>query len=312
MARIVISGASGMIGSALIPFLEAHGCEVKKLVRRRARDASELPWNPIVPLSPAQVSGCDVVIHLSGESVVGRWTEAKKRRIRESRVVSTRNLAQALARTTQPPGVFLCASAIGYYGDRGDEVLSEESPRGSGFFAEVCREWEGAAAPAFEAGIRVVNLRIGIVLSRSGGALKPMLLPFRLGLGGRMGNGRQWWSWIHIDDVVAAVWHAVETPTLFGPVNTTAPNPATNAELTRVLARVVHRPAVLPVPAFAVRLAFGEFANEGLLASSRVEPKKLAASKFVFKFPALTNALNNVLDKQDADVLPNPRKRGAM
>ena len=254
-------------------------------------------------ISPNLVSGFDAVIHLSGESVAGRWTSGKKRRIRESRVISTQNLSQALTIAEKKPAVFLCASAIGYYGNRGDEILTEESPAGNGFLADVSLEWEGATQPAADAGIRTVNLRIGIVLSRDGGALKQMLLPFQLGLGGRIGNGRQWWSWIHIDDLVAAVWHVLGasmegTPPpsqLSGAVNFVAPNPATNAEFTRALARTLNRPSVLPIPAFAARVAFGELADEGLLASARVEPKKLLASNFAFKFPELASAFDNLL-----------------
>lgn len=247
-------------------------------------------------VSPQLVSGFDVVIHLSGESVAGRWNAEKKRRIRESRVVSTNNLAQALAGTEHKPQVFICASAIGVYGSRGDEMLAEDSPSGSGFLAEVTREWESATAPAVSAGIRVVNLRIGIVLARNGGALKAMLLPFRMGLGGRIGSGRQWWSWIHIEDLVAAVWHVMQARTVRGPVNLTASNPVTNSEFTKALAQALHRPAILPMPAFAARLALGEFADEGLLASARVVPRKLPESGFEFKYAGLDEALRALLN----------------
>jgi uncharacterized protein len=284
-----------LIGSALIPDLESRGSEVIRLVRRAANRPNELQWDPMSGISPRRVSGFDVVIHLSGESVAGRWNAEKKSRIRESRVVSTKNLAQALAGTEHKPQVFICASAIGVYGSRGDEVLAEDSPSGSGFLAEVSREWESATAPAGNAGIRVVNLRIGIVLAHNGGALKAMLLPFRLGLGGRIGSGRQLWSWIHMDDLVAAVWHIVQTKTARGPVNLTAPNPLTNAEFTEALARVLHRPAIFPVPRFAARLALGEFADEGLLASARVVPRKLLESGFEFKYPGLSDALRALL-----------------
>jgi uncharacterized protein (TIGR01777 family) len=294
MPRILISGASGLVGSALVPFLESHEYEASRLVRHAARAANEIIWDPLTTIPPSLVSGFDAVIHLSGESVAGRWTPAKKRRIRESRVVSTKNLSQALAGAAKQPGVFLCASAIGYYGTRGEEILTEESPSGTGFLAEVSREWETATRAANDAGIRTVNLRIGIVLSRNGGALKPMLLPFRLGLGGKIGSGRQWWSWIHIDDLISAVWHILQTQSA-GPVNMTAPHPATNAEFTRTLANALHRPAVLPIPAFAARLAFGEFADEGLLASATVKPEKLLASGFDFKFAQLSDALSDLV-----------------
>jgi hypothetical protein len=293
-----MSGASGLIGSALAAFLESNECNVTRLLRRSPAAPNEVRWDPMASIPPQQISGFDTVIHLTGENVAGLWTTAKKQRIRESRVVSTQNLSQALVRAEKRPAVFVCASAIGYYGSRGDEVLTEESPSGSGFLAEVCHEWETATVAAREAGIRVVNLRIGIVLSRHGSALKQMLLPFRLGMGGRIGSGRQWWSWIHIDDVVYAVWHIVRGDAIAGPVNMTAPNPVTNAEFTRTLAGVLHRPALLPIPAFATRLAFGEFADDGLLASARIVPNKLLALGFEFRFPELVAALQDVIGRR--------------
>jgi len=242
---------------------------------------------------PDLVSGFDTIIHLSGESVAGRWTEAKKKRIRDSRVASTQNLSNALAKAATPPKTFICASAIGYYGNRGEEILNEESPSGTSFLAEVCREWEAATEVAAHAGIRSVNLRIGLVLSPNGGALKQMLWPFRLGLGGKIGSGRQWWSWIHIEDLVCAVHHILQNESLKGSVNMTAPNPATSAEFTKILAEVLKRPAIFPVPAFAARLAFGEFADEGLLASARVMPRKLMESGFEFRNQELQPALKD-------------------
>lgn len=295
--RILMSGASGLIGSALAAFLGLQGCEVTRLVRRSAAGPNEVSWDPMTSIPPEQLSGFDTVIHLSGENVAGLWTREKKHRIRESRVVSTQNLSRALASAEKKPAVFVCASAIGYYGNRGNDILTEESPSGSGFLSEVTREWETATTPAHNAGIRVVNLRIGIVLSRSGGALKPMLLPFRLGMGGRIGSGRQWWSWIHIDDVALAVWQVMRNQAIAGAVNMTAPNPVTNEEFTQSLAKAVHRPALLPIPAFAVRLAFRDFADEGVLASARVVPQKLLASGFAFRFPTLEAALVNVLKR---------------
>jgi uncharacterized protein len=293
--RILISGASGLIGSALLTALESSGNEVFRLVRREADKANEVQWEPMRPIPAKLVSGYDAVIHLSGENVAGRWSEAKKKRIRDSRVVSTQNLAWALGEAQVRPAAFVCASAVGYYGDRGDETLTEQSGPGEGFLAEVCREWEAAAARVSEAGIRVVNLRIGIVLSRDGGALKQMLLPFRLGLGGRIGSGRQWWSWIHVADLVGAVEHALQSDALRGAVNLTAPTPVTNRDFTKALAEALHRPAVLPIPAFAARLAFGELAEEGLLASARVAPQKLIQSGFVFQFPELRQALKSLM-----------------
>ncbi|HTJ87479.1 MAG TPA: TIGR01777 family oxidoreductase [Terriglobales bacterium] len=306
MARILISGASGLIGSSLATFFESHRDEVTRLVRRRPRSSDERQWDPMREIPPHLVSAFDVVVHLSGESVSGRWNEAKKKRIRGSRVITTQNLARALVEAEIRPKVFVCASAIGYYGDRGNEVLTEDSPAGNGFLAEVSREWESATAPAADAGIRTANLRTGIVLSREGGALKQILLPFRLGLGGRVGDGRQWWSWIHIDDFVAAIQRIVDdtkggaSPGLLsGPINMTSPNPVTNDEFTRTLARVLKRPAVLPVPAFAARLAFGEFAQEGLLSSARVQPKKLLEAGFQFRFPRLEMALSELIAKPE-------------
>jgi uncharacterized protein len=301
MARVLISGASGLIGAALVAALEAKGDEVTRLTRTPAASPKELHWEPMRDVSPALVSGFDAVVHLSGENVAGRWTAEKKQRIRESRVVSTRNLALAMARAEAPPRTFVCASAIGYYGNRGDEILTEDSVAGDGFLPEVCREWEAAAHVGI-AGVRVVNLRFGIVLSRNGGALKEMLRPFRLALGGRVGSGGQWWSWIHVEDAISGVLSCLQTgrgrpapQNLFGPVNIVAPNPVTNAEFTRVLAAVVKRPAILAMPAFAARLAFGEFAEEGILASARVLPKKLEESGFEFRYVELRDALEALL-----------------
>jgi uncharacterized protein len=294
MARVLISGASGLIGAALAPALEADGHELTRLVRDSAKSRNDLVWEPMREVPPQLVSGRDVVIHLSGESVSGRWTAEKKRRIRESRVVSTRNLAWAIAKAEEPPRTFVCASAIGYYGDRDDELLSEETSAGTGFLPEVCREWEAATHVGL-AGVRVVNLRFGMVLSRNGGALKEMLLPFRLGLGGKIGSGRQWWSWIHIDDAVSAVMHIVRAESLRDAVNMTAPNPLTNAEFTRVLASVMKRPAIFAVPGFAAKLAFGEFAEQGILSSARVVPKKLEENGFEFRYAELREAVTQLL-----------------
>jgi uncharacterized protein (TIGR01777 family) len=291
--RILISGASGLIGSAVVPALEADGCEVTRLVRGPG-SANELRWEPMREVSPPLVSRFDAVIHLSGENVAGRWTAEKKRKIRESRVVSTRNLAWAIAKAEQPPRIFICASAIGYYGNRGDDILTEDSAPGAGFLPDVCREWE-AATHVGMAGVRVVNLRFGIVLSKRGGALKEMLRPFRVGLGGRIGSGRQWWSWIHLDDAVSAVMLAMRTEGLRDAVNMVAPNPVTNAEFTRELASAMKRPAVFAVPGFAAKLAFGEFAKEGMLSSARVVPKKLEENGFQFRYAELRPAIAELL-----------------
>src|SRR6202142_1796643 len=267
MPRILISGASGLIGSALVPSLESHGYEVSRLVRRATQSSNEVQWNPTHPIRPELVSVYDAIIHLSGESITGRWTAPRKARIRDSRVVSTRNLSEALAKCGNPPKTFLCASATGYYGSRGDEVLTEPSALGTGFLPEVCQEWESATTPAASAGIRTINLRTGLVLSKNGGPLKEMLLPFRLGLGGKIGNGRQWWSWIHIEDWIAAAHHILEHSSgevlerrasppghhgsLSGPINMVSPNPVPNAEFTKALAAALKRPAIFAIPAFA-------------------------------------------------------------
>ena len=294
-AKVLVSGASGLIGSALLPALQLSGYEVTRLVRGAASGKSDIAWDPSRPLAPESVSGFDAVVHLAGESIVGRWTDAKKQRVRESRVQGTRNLAEALAAAQQRPQVFISASAIGYYGDRSEETLHEESSSGRGFLPEVCREWEAAAEPATKAGIRTAQMRFGVVLSASGGALRKMLPPFRMGVGGNIGSGRQWMSWIDIDDVVGTIQHAMKTDTLHGPVNVVGPNPVRNAEFTKTLASVLSRPAIFPMPAFAARLVFGQMADELLLASQRIEPAKLLSTRYVFRNPELRSALDNIL-----------------
>jgi len=255
-----------------------------------------IPWHPKQgQVDASLLEGFDAVIHLAGENIAGRWNPAKKARIRISRIASTRFLAETLAGLRHPPTVFACASAIGYYGNRGDELLTEESSNGTGFMAEVCRDWEAATAPAQTAGIRTVNLRFGVVLDPSAGALHEMLLPFRLGLGGRIGSGNQFWSWISLLDTIAAILHTLEHPDLHGPINIVAPHPVRNHEFTAALAAVLHRPAVLPVPAFALRMFLGEMADEALLASVRVEPKKLVESSFEFLHPDLRQVLRELL-----------------
>jgi len=294
--RLLVSGASGLIGTALLASLETQGTQMVRLVRGGVSNATQVSWDPLAPLPPAAVSGFDAVVHLAGESIVGRWTNEKKSAIRDSRVLGTRHLTAALAQTEVKPRVLVCASAIGFYGNRGDEILGEKSPIGRGFLPEVCSEWEGATGPAAAAGIRTVNIRIGLVLSAKGGALAKMLTPFRLGLGGRIGSGRQWWSWIHIDDIVEGIQHAIRTESLSGAVNLVAPNPVRNAEFTKVLASVLGRPAFFPVPEFALWLAFGQMAAEELLLSSqRVEPGKLLASGYAFRFSDLRAALEDLV-----------------
>lgn len=294
-AKVLVSGASGLIGSALLPALQSNGYQVTRLVRGKASGKGDIAWDPSRPLAPESVSGFDAVVHLAGESIVGRWTDAKKKRVRESRAQGTRNLAEALAAARQAPRVFISASAIGFYGDRGEETLREESSSGNGFLPEVCRQWEAAAEPAAKAGIRTPQMRFGVVLSASGGALRKMLPPFRMGLGGNIGSGRQWMSWIAINDVAGAIQHAMKADTLRGPVNVVGPKPVRNAEFIKTLASVLSRPAIFPMPAFAARLVFGQMADELLLASQRVEPAKLMASGYVFRQPELRPALENIL-----------------
>ena len=294
-SRILLTGASGPIGTALRSSFPGRGYKVVRLVRGAASNQDEVSWNPQVALAPEAVSDFDTVVHLAGESIVGRWTPAKKARILESRATGTRNLAEALAKAPRRPRVFISASAIGYYGNRGDELLREDSASGHDFLSEVCRQWEAATQPAAQAGIRTVNLRIGVMLSSTGGALKQMLLPFRMCAGGRIGDGRQWWSWITLDDLVGAVHHVMKADLLQGPVNAVAPKPVPNAEFTRILAQVLHRPAVFPMPAFAARLAFGQMADELLLASQRVEPSKLVGSGYPFQHSELKKALEDLL-----------------
>jgi len=295
LERVLVSGVSGPIGAALLPYLESQGARIVRLVRGPARRPDQISWDPLRPLPPAVLLGFEAVIHLAGESVAGRWTAAKKKSILESRAQGTRHLATALAQAQSPPRVFICASAIGFYGNRGDEVLTEASPAGEGFLPEVTREWEAASRIAADAGIRTVNLRFGLVLSPKGGALKKMLTPFKLGLGGRVGSGQQWWSWIHVDDIVGALHHALQTNSLAGPVNLVAPNPVRNADFTQVLASVLRRPAFFHVPTFAARLAFGEMANELLLSSERVEPARLRDSGYAFRFTELRLALEDLV-----------------
>jgi uncharacterized protein len=298
-SRILVSGVSGPIGAALLPSLLANGWSVVRLVRGAAADAGQISWDPAVAIAPELVSGFDAVIHLAGETIVGRWTADKKAKIRSSRVAGTLNLASALARAVEKPKVFICGSAIGYYGDRGDEVLQEGSAAGAGFLAEVCREWEDAAAPAVRAGIRTANIRTGIVLSPKGGALGAMLLPFKLGLGGRTGDGRQWMSWIDVSDMVGGILHILKNELLQGPVNMVAPKPVRNAEFASTLAGVLGRPAIFPMPAFVVRALFGEMGRELLLSGQRVEAGKLISSGYLFRYRELRGSLEGLLKSEN-------------
>lgn len=296
---VLVTGASGLVGRALVTQLEARGERAVRLVRRAPQGADEALWDPALgAVEGESARAADAVVHLAGESVAsGRWTPARKARIRDSRVGPTRALATWLAQLGRPPLAFICASGVGYYGDRGEAVLDESSPPGAGFLAGVCHEWEAATQPAEQAGIRVVSLRIGLVLSAAGGALPRMLRPFRLGAGGVVGSGQQWMSWIALDDLVEAILRAVADERLRGPVNAVAPNPVTNGEFTRTLARVLGRPALLPLPRPAVWLLFGEMGEALLLASARVRPRRLEEAAHRFRHPALENALRHVLDR---------------
>jgi uncharacterized protein len=297
-AKVLVSGSSGFLGSALMQSLGADGYDITRLTRGTTSTAGQIAWDFSKALAPQSVSGFDAVIHLAGESIASRWTESKKKAIRDSRILGTRHLAEALAGASTPPRVFISASAIGFYGDRHDEILREDSASGSsGFLPEVCREWEAAAAPAVKAGVRTVFLRTGIVLSGDGGALKQLLPPFRMGLGGKIGSGRQWMSWIDLNDEIGAIRHVLETESLSGPVNSVSPHPVTNAEFTTTLASVLSRPAIFPMPAFAARLVFGQMGEELLLGSQRVDPAKLKATGYVFQKPDLRLALEQILKK---------------
>jgi|SRR5579862_4486985 len=293
--KVLVSGSSGLIGGALCKLLQANGYQVTHLTRGGTSSGDQIAWNPDKPISPDTVSGFDAVVHLAGETIVGRWTASKKAAIRNSRVVGTKNLAEALAQAPQRTDVFISASAIGYYGNRADEILTEQSPPGTGFLPEVCREWETATKPIADTGIRTAQMRFGVVLSSAGGALAKMLLPFRLGLGGKVGSGRQWWSWVDLQDVIGAILNVLKNSSVFGAVNVVSPNPVTNAEFTKTLASVLSRPAIFPMPAFVARLALGEMADELLLASQRVEPAKLLASGYIFQQPILRQSLQSIL-----------------
>ena len=288
--QILITGASGLVGSALFSALERRGHRVFKLVRGSASDTpGKATWDPdAVEIDLSSAGKLDAVIHLAGEPIAKRWTPDVKHRIRDSRVKGTRLLCEALASLPTPPRVLVCASATGWYGDRGEEWLDENSDPGRGFLAETCQEWEAAAAAAREAGIRVVHLRIGLVLSPKGGALAKMLPVFRLGLGGRLGNGRAYWSWITLDDLLEVIQHALVNETLRGAVNAVSPHPVTNAEFAKTLGGVLRRPAILPVPRFAVELLFGEMGREAMLASFRVKPAKLIETGFKFQYESVS------------------------
>ncbi len=295
---IAITGSTGLVGQALTQALQADGHTVRPVVRHKRGDQPDaIPWDPAAgTIDAAGFHGVNAVVHLAGESIASRrWTASVKKEILDSRVRGTTLLCQTLAGLTDKPSTLVSASAIGYYGNRGDEQLIESSPPGTGFLADVCQQWETATQSARDANIRVVNLRIGVVLDRKGGALATMLTPFKLGLGGVIGSGQQYFSWIALDDLVRAIQFALEAAALCGPVNATAPHPVTNRKFTKTLGRVLGRPTIFPMPAFAARLAFGEMADEMLLGGARVEPAALQSAGFEFDHATLEPALRTIL-----------------
>jgi uncharacterized protein len=295
--RILVSGSHGLVGRALIDSLTGDGHEICRLVRDRVGGSSEIEWHPNKGrIDPQRLEGLDAVIHLAGESIAsGRWSAEKKKKIRASRVVGTQLLSGSLAQLSRPPEVLVCASAIGYYGNRGDEVLTEQSSPGNDFLSQVCVEWEEASQAAAEKGIRTITARFGIILAKEGGALAKMLPPFRMGVGGRIGDGKQWMSWIALDDVVGALRLGISKQGLTGPVNFVTPNPVTNSVFTKSLGKALSRPTLFPIPAFGVRLAFGEMADALLLASQRVEPQLLKSVGYVFKYTDVAKTLADIL-----------------
>jgi uncharacterized protein len=297
--KVAITGASGLIGSALVPFLRTGGHDVVRLVRRPPRGGDEARWDPEAgEVDRAAFEGVDAVVHLSGENLAGgRWTEDRKARLRSSRIGSTRFLAETLAGLKRRPRVLVSFSAVGYYGSRSDAWLTEKDPPADDFLAALTADWERAAEPATRAGIRVVHPRAGVVLSPAGGALGKMLLPFQAGLGGVVGPGTQYMSWIALDDLLGAIHHVIDRADVAGPVNAVAPSPVTNAELTKTLGRVLGRPTLARVPSFALRLALGEMADATLLASTRVRPDRLLATGYRFRFPELEGALRYILGR---------------
>jgi hypothetical protein len=298
--NVLVSGSTGLVGSAVVNALTAEGHRITRLVRQEAPPgATTIAWDPAAKRLPTPaLEGLDAVVHLAGENIAkGRWNAAKKAAIRDSRVQGTRVLCEALAQLVEPPKVLVSASAIGYYGSRGDRIMREESRPGSDFLAHVCQDWEAATKPAVERGIRVVNLRIGVVMAREGGALHKMLTPFKLGGGGVMGSGDQYVSWVALDDLTGIVLHALTNESLAGPVNAVAPHPVTNDELTKTLGRVLKRPTKAWMPTPVVKVLFGEMGDALLLSSTRVEPARLQASGYTFRYPELEGALRHILGR---------------
>lgn len=289
-----------MVGTHLIPTLKAKGHDIYRLMRKTPRGADEIQWDALKGFSESEhgkLENFDAVIHLAGDSIASEnWSAEKKRQIRESRAVGTRVLVEALKRAQNPPKIFISASASGFYGDRRDEILTEESRKGTGFLPDVCDEWEIEARKAEEFGARVVSPRIGVVLSKDGGALDKMLMPFKLGVGGVVGSGKQWMPWIALDDLIGVIHFALENDELKGPINTVAPEMVTNEEFTKTLGKVLNRPTILPIPEFAIKLLFGEMGETLLLQGQRMEPKRLQDAGFEFQFPNLESALKHALN----------------
>lgn len=295
--KILLSGSSGLIGTALIRFLQLHGHHVVRLLRSESKPTpNAIVWDPESHIySLSDFEGFDAVINLAGENIAsGRWTKTKKKKILESRVDTTKLLSNCLSKLKHPPKVLINASAVGFYGDHGDSVVTESSLTGSGFLSKVCREWEAATDAARESGIRVVLMRFGTVLAPNGGALSKMVPPFKLGLGGQIGSGKQYMSWVAIDDVMQAILYVIQNASIQGPVNVVASEPVTNEEFSKTLGEVLDRPTFLTIPAFLAKIAFGELAEEGLLASTRAIPKRLTESGFIFRYPRLKDALKHM------------------
>jgi uncharacterized protein (TIGR01777 family) len=301
---IAITGSTGFIGSSLVPFLTTGGHKVIRILRRtskidRKANGEFAYWEPNKSSSKLFSSGnIDAVVNLAGENIEGKWTREKKKRIQDSRIQTTKSLCDSLVSLDRPPEVLVSASAVGYYGDRGDEVLSEESNPGDGFFPEVCREWEEATEKAISSGIRVLNIRIGLVLSSSGGILRRILGPFRIGIGGKIGSGKQYISWIALDDLLGIVLHTISNKSMSGALNAVSPNPIANRDFTRILGKILSRPTLISIPSFAARMAFGELADAALLSSVRVLPTKLLRSGYEFRFPKIEQAFIHTLGKR--------------
>jgi uncharacterized protein (TIGR01777 family) len=296
--KVLVTGATGLVGSELVPFLTGQGHEVFRLTRSAPREARDIVWDPSRHEIPrGRIDGTDVVVHLAGENIAGqRWNEKFKQELRSSRVDATKLLCETLLKLEKKPKTLLCASAVGFYGDRGTDWLNETSVAGTGFLPDLCRDWEAACKPAQDAGIRVIQMRFGIILSPKGGPLAKMRTPFSMGMGGVVGSGNQYWSWISIDDVVGAIKFFIDQEKLSGPVNVTAPCPVTNYDFTKTLGAVLHRPTMVPMPALAARFAFGEMADALLLASARVMPNRLSESGYRFQYPTLETALKHHLE----------------